>query len=422
MQVQLKIRAIQDGDEFSENLVDEFGLFGRDFRYFYNNEKNKNVYYANFVGIIYSLYHENTILFSMPKHYMKIDDFNTLTLNEQLKHIRLVMQSISKSVQISQFTQNKHSDNVKGTFSFAAYQAIYDYYQTYGLYKDTKVHYKKSYGSHISWKKTIAKSEKYLVDNKLIIVPFIERKKYQSMNLITECMIFVFNYTEAMYGCFMKLPNTDKVREYGINQRILNNIFGTIDQLLQLKAKMFKDNENFLVDNLILFLKRVNSKERKVRSICDYDYQVVWENAVESYLNRYFYKISRDKLYYSKKILNYFNFKKRAVNYDKVHPKNSLEPDHYYFDEKNNNLYLFDSKYYVKLKGLNHKQLVYHFIFGNEKKVDNIYNALIIPTEEKSKTEIHVEILPQFLSKNQDVKIYLNYLRTVEVIKNFTEE
>lgn len=44
------------------------------------------------------------------------------------------------------------------------------------------------------------------------------------------------------------------------------------------------------------------------------------------------------------------------------------------------------SEYYVKVNELNHKQLVYHFIFGNKVKANYIYNSLIIPTE---KTIIH---------------------------------
>lgn len=415
----LNIDTIQDGSEFNDSLVRKYELFGNDFRYSYSNIKHRNVYHSNFVGIVRSL-KDNSILFSMPKHYMKINDFNQLSKKEKLGHIRRVIKSIDRCIEETRYTQYKHSKDVKGSLSFEAYDVIYNYYQTYGLYRSRKGYFKKGYGNHINWKKTISKSNKYILDNKLVINPLIIKKRQQLTNLITECMIFTFNYTELMYGQFIELPNTEEVRHFGINQYILNNIDGAIYRLLQMKAKIFKDSENYLIDNLILFLKQVNSVPNKSKqNIKDYSYETVWEKAVENYLNTYFTGVRYDKLVYAENPVKRYQFKKYIARYDKQHVNNHLDPDHYYFDDKTKQLYIFDSKYYVKLDSLNHKQLVYHFLIKNQVRAKEIYDALIVPTEGENKTDIHVEILPTFLRDDEQLTIYLHKLNIESVILEF---
>lgn len=416
---QLEIDVIQDGMKFDDALVEKYRLYGKDFKYTYSNEDKKNIYYSNFVGIVRSD-KEDTILLSMPKHYMNIKSFNGLSEKKKLMHIRRIIKSIDKTIYDSEYTQYKHSKDVEGSFSFESYNAIYSYYQTYGLYHDKEYYLKKGYGGHIEWKKTISKSNKYLINGKLVMIPLLNRKKYQHANIITECMIFVFNYTRKVYGYFMELPNTDEVHIFGINKNILNNINGTINKLLKVRAEIFKDNEKKLVDNLILFLKRVNSVTHKTKqSIKDYQYEYVWEKAVESYLNNNFNKFSNGNLIYSDEAINRYKFQKHSEHYDEAHPSNSMEPDHYYYDKKNNELYLFDSKYYVNLDSLNYKQLIYHILFKNRTQATTVYNALIMPTEEENNTRIHVKVLPDFLREEEEVIIYLHELNTVTVIKQF---
>lgn len=418
MMKQLKIKAVQDGGEISEKVVTKYKLAGRDFRLSYSEKKEKNVYTSNFVGIVRSTMNDEEILFSMPKHYMKVEKFDELSIEDKLDHIKIIMQSINKAVLSSQYMQYRHDKDVAGNFSFEAYREIYNYYVSYGLYKDEIKQYKKGYGNHIAWKKTISKSKKYIVNGKIFMLPMIVRKKANMNNLITECMIFVFNYTEFLYGQFMNIPNTEKIRQYGINGAILNNIDGVVDSLNEMKMGVFKDSELQLIDNLIIFLKRVNSRTSKVRTIKDYEYHYVWENAIAKYLNMYFSGIENDELIYSENKDRKFSFSKRTTKYDKQHENNSLEPDHYYYDDKRNEVYIFDSKYYVSLKHLNHKQLVYQYIFGNEHQDAKVYNALITPTEGDPKTSIHVEILPKFVNENE-VKIYENKLPIKEVIINY---
>ena len=416
---QQKIDIIQDGEEIPQNLVTKYGLSGRDFIYFYSDKKEKNVYYSNFVGLIRSG-QDDSILFSMPKHYMNKNKFLNLELTHQYQIIKSITKSINKAIDISQFTHYKHNTDVVGTFSFEAYHQICNYYQTYGLYRNLENYYKKGSGRHISWKKTISLSNEYFIDGKLMIIPFVTKKKLKLTNIITDCMIFVLNYTQAMYGNFIEVYPAPELIEYGINPKILENVDGIIEQLFQIKTRIFKDKEKQLIDNLIIFLKRVNSKSKKVsQAIKDYNYEHVWEKAVEKYLNIHFDDIKDEQLIFSKKVFNKYHFKKISSNYDKNNKKRRLEPDHYYFNKESKSLYIFDSKYYIKIDDLNHKQLIYHFLFGNKEQAKNIYDALIVPYEGPTMTEVHVNILSEFLKDNQKVKIYLCKLNSNSVIKEF---
>ena len=73
---------------------------------------------------------------------------------------------------------------------------------------------------------------------------------------------------------------------------------------------------------------------------------------------------------------------------------------------------------------MNHKQLVYHFLFAN--RATKTYDALIMPYEGKTDTRIHVQINPSWLPEGsvqlEDVKIYLNRLNMIDVLNSFINE
>ena len=97
-----------------------------------------------------------------------------------------------------------------------------------------------------------------------------------------------------------------------------------------------------------------------------------------------------------------------------------LEPDHVLIDDKNKFIYLFDSKYYTNLKDLNHKQFVYHILYSNGWPTYQIYDSLILPTEEKSFTEEYLKLNKKYsLRDRTPVNIYLTYLNMIEVLENF---
>lgn len=57
--------------------------------------------------------------------------------------------------------------------------------------------------------------------------------------------------------------------------------------------------------------------------------------------------------------------------------------------------------------------------FGNKKNVNKVYDALIVPYEGESVTDIHVNIMPDFLSEGEEIIIYINKLNTSSVLRNY---
>ncbi|MCQ5203982.1 hypothetical protein, partial [Mordavella massiliensis] len=151
------------------------------------------------------------------------------------------------------------------------------------------------------------------------------------------------------------------------------------------------------------------------------------ETAVRKYLELHFEGIDEEHdemLYDRSRTFNRSFSKLTEYGYDLKHGERSLAPDMYHLDHRHNCQYIFDAKYYSKLNELNHKQLVYHFLFAN--RAAKTYDALIMPYEGKTDTRIHVQINPSWLPGGsmqlEDVKIYLNRLNMVDVLNSFITE
>lgn len=420
----LKIDVIQDGEVISKEIEAKYQFADRDIKITYDSQKGKNVHKANFVGIIHSRSVEDALLFSMPKHYMNLDEFMVLSFQEKISHIKCILETINKYVSDEQYSNHELDKDLVSDFPFDAYWNIYRYYKNYGLYHNSAVMYKKGYGGKVSWKKTMSRATKLISNGNLIFTPFMLEKKQFLDNLITETMIFVLNYTQKMFNLFINLPNTSELMGYGLKPAILSNPKGIINRLIAIREKIFKDVDLNLINSLILFLERVNANEKqRTLNIKYYSYPYIWEKAVEKYLNDYLESVDATKLHYADRVISKFHFKKRVQGkYDRQNPKHSLEPDHYYFDELERKLYIFDSKYYVSLKELNHKQIVYHVLFGNLEKANRVYDALIIPTEGPTNTEVHTDIDQDYLEQGgHEIKIFLNKLNTVQVLANYAK-
>ncbi|MBT8895575.1 hypothetical protein ACXO22_06750 [Lactobacillus delbrueckii subsp. bulgaricus] len=75
---------------------------------------------------------------------------------------------------------------------------------------------------------------------------------------------------------------------------------------------------------------------------------------------------------------------------------------------------------YTKLTDLNHKQLVYHFLF--RKRAARTVDALIMPEEGGTRTEKYVDLNNDWLPKaDQNIAILLTYLNAKDVIQCFVQ-
>lgn len=235
-------------------------------------------------------------------------------------------------------------------------------------------------------------------------------------------MIFAINYTEETFGELLDLPDNSSIAARGVERSLRENNEAVLFKLGMMRREIFKDIDKKLLDDLINFFRGINDNPHNVRDIKHYHFNNVWEKAVENYLNNHFIGIEDNKLIFGMPE-NKFSFKKLVLkNYNDAfdHRKDTLQPDHYYYDKSQNVQYIFDSKYYNYIYGLNHKQFVYHIILCN--RAQDTYDALIMPNEGKTFTEVHLDLAAEYLPvKNKEVKILLTHLRTQDVLEDFTE-
>lgn len=418
----LKIDVIKDGQPLSAKLCQYYGLDGRDFKISYDAAAGRNLTFANFVGIVRK---GDRLLASLPKHYADVEQFSDLSYRDKVGEIKLIMSSVLEYNLSSEYRTYANSDDLESNFSLSSFYRIYDYYQKYGLYHEDDQRITRGYKGNISWKKTIKKSHKLIGGGNLIFTPFYVRKHQNNENLITQAMVFAINYTVQLFGDFLDLPSNSRIASRGIDNIFLANTDKIIGQLNVLQSHIFKDADKALVMNLIIFLREANTGSFETKYIKQYDYANLWEKAVEKYLNGHFAGLNQDghQLLFGTEHSSDegMRFTKLSDNgYNLAHPGWRLEPDHYWLDESTNTQYIFDSKYYTKLTDLNHKQLVYHFLF--RKRAARTVDALIMPEEGETRTEKYVDLNNDWLPEaDQDIAILLTHLNAKDVIQCFVQ-
>lgn len=414
---QLKIDVSQDGELISDALINKYGLRRNDL--FYSNDGNV---YANFVGVVQR---GNEILISMPKHFMKIHDFKKCDNSKKKEYIRLIMDSINESTKGYQNSDYQFKDNDNTTFALAAYFKVYDYFSKYGLYHEVRQEIKPNKGNKISWKDTLHRSTKFITGGNLIFSPLFYKKKTTDETIITDCMIFIINYTSQLLGELMTLPSNSRIADRGIKPSILGNT-AIINRLQEILSRTFKDINQQLIKNIIIFLKQVNSSPWKVPDIKYYTYSSVWEQAVQKYLINHFKGIDESKNVIFTPELEYTNsFIKKPMYYNTVknHQDWYLEPDHFLIEEATKHIYVFDSKYYRQLNDLNHKQFVYHVLLSNKYPKYEIFDSLVMPSENPTRTEEYVNISDEYLlSREMPINIYLTRLNMIEVLYDYVKK
>lgn len=421
----LNIEAIQDGLEIEDqDVIKRYALSGRDVQDKYDRETGRTYPVAKFVGIVAGL-SGTDLLISLPKNYMNLEDFRKLDYHEKIRHVRLIMANVCRKFDSQWYTRFDRHEDTEGNFAMDAFYRIYDYYRRYDLYKVNKRTIKPGYYGKVAWKDTMNRASKVIDHGNLVLLPMYIKEKQQVENLITESMIFAINYTELLFGQFIDLPDNSKIAGRGIDARFLNNTKEILNFLYQFRNTIYKDIDKELLNDIIVFLEKLNAGSRdKQHAVKDYSFSSVWEKAVEKYLNDYFVGMKDGKLEYNEeKNAGKKRFGKQVNRgYNRARPEWSMQPDHYYKD--GNTLYIFDSKYYNDVTDLNHKQFVYHVLYG--RKVKDTYDALIIPSSGKTDTELYVDI-PYYWDCSDEsgsdddggIVIYLNRLNTIDVLKNF---
>ncbi len=407
-----------DGEYIEQNIIDFFELSSNDFKY----DKKTNRYRYDFVGFVFK---KEKILTVFPKHFYENSDIYNFNSNEVIlkDDIKLLYESIQKYSRNSKTNvkANRYigiKDDYESDYPFNIFYNIYDYYRRYGLYKEKEQIIKEGTHGKISWKKTIQKSQVIISNDNLFFMPLYVKKYNMLTGFITDCMAFIIDYTINHFSDFIALPRTHYKQN---NFDYFNNIDYVIRRLQEIKRKIHKDIDRELVSNLILFFLQYKAKCRGGRIHIKINYfDIVWQNAVEEYLNSFFVgfdKKNQSIIFNTSKAHSSVNFKKKRINVDDSKNQFEIELDHFAID--GSFMYIFDSKYYYELDKLNYKQYSYNELLRYAMPtITNIISVLILPGNTKS--DIHFSLKSSFTgSRTMGNEIYEQYISVNQVLKNY---
>lgn len=403
----------RDGEQFNEQEfhLNGFELSEKDFRrsYLIDNQTGEELedynYTLNFVGFLINK--DNDVYSVFPKNFV-VKDLN----EDSSKLFYIISKHLQKRPEL--YIGDEYGKRFVSNYPFAAFFEIYDYYKKFGLHFEDKKIIKPNIGGKVNWKETIRLSNKYLIDNHVSIFPIYYEKNYYFSAFLTECMIFVINYTIEKFNFLIDLEKIDK--NYSLS--FLNDKEFILEKLFTLRQQTFKDNLLNLIDNLINFFSEL--QEGGIYYLKHYSFSSIWEDMVMAYLKLYFLKVDNNKVIFGNKRKKEISFLKLSFRPNLANNSHYFTPDYYYADDSIQ--YIFDAKYYKEVKGIDYKQLSY-FIFLNEyrddvskpRKYSKTYSALFLPGE-KRESKIHFKMDPKFNKTYSDLIIFEEYLDIREII------
>ncbi len=142
---------------------------------------------------------------------------------------------------------------------------------------------------------------------------------------------------------------------------------------------------------------------------------------VEKYLNDYFEKVDQhsDTLIFNKSIIKSpILFEPEEFTVDASPHYFKIRLDHYATTD--DAIYIFDSKYYYKVREMNYKQFAYNELLRGSVQDDvQIYSALILPYY-LSSSELHFSFSPKYIGNRlTGTKILEHYLSVKDVMSNY---
>ncbi len=408
----------QDGLPVTKELIEMFKLSSKEYKF--SNTLEKDVF--DFVGFVFR---NNKILVVFPKHYYSLDNikFYNKEHYKLSEEIKLLFNVIQKYNEIGNSTASGKShmgfqDGLDSDYPFRAFYEVYDYFQKYGLYKVQCNRIIKGTKGKISWKETLAKSNKIISNGNLIFSTYYTKKKNYNNVFITECMSFIIDYTLSIFKDFFNLRKTDLSCKFDF----LNNRDYVLKQLNYYQSVEYKDINKKLINSMIVFFEQFYSKSfgGNIHIRIKY-FNLIWQNMIMLYINRHFIGISES----TGEALFDQNQKKSSIDFDKKiyndidisNNKFSIDIDHLAIDR--DKLFIFDSKYYSKIKGLNYKQLAYNELLRySNLKVKELHNILFLPGEYCIKE--HFKYSSRYAGPRKiGLKIMEQYLPIKEIMKDY---
>lgn len=376
-------------------------------------EEDKKEWVYDFVGFVSNS--NDDILVSFPKHF-KIGNIELdakILFECFLKH---------RQKNPTLYIGEKKDEIFRSNYPFSAFFGVYDYYQSYGLYTEMQEYIRTNSCGRVSWKDSISRSEKFFDNtNKIMIFPLYYKKKFILSNFITECMIYVIDYTLDKFGLFLDLEKTG--RDFPEMDYKSNGGY-VLYMLTNLKQQTFKDVEIKLLDDLIDFFSCMNfggSFYLKHNS-----FSAVWEDMVMLYLRDYYKGVRAKSIEIDKTTPRKLLFKKESFHPNKAKTKQFISPDYYYAD--GDTQLIFDAKYYNQFDRVDYKQIAYYFLLKElHHKGDSVprfkqtVSALIAPAE-KRESKIHFEMNEDFSFADKDFIILEEYFDIKDVMLHYLDK
>ena len=404
----------RDGEKFDYDVLQKSGFKLHD-----NDFRKKNIIDSktgkptdeyetvfSFVGFLVN--NKNDVFSVFPKNFVVKD------VNEDSGKLFNV---ISKHTQTRPdlYLGNEYGKSFKSDYPFASFFGIYDHYMMFGLHFEDSKYIKPNIGGKVNWKETIRLSDKFVSNNQISIFPIYYEKKYYYSSLLNECMIFVINYTIDKFGVFIGFEKID--RDYS-ESFFFDDKELIVEHLYLLRQQTFKDYLLTLIDHLINFFTELN--EGGSYYLKHYVFSSIWETMVMNYLKTHFKEIKNDKIVFGNKRSSDIIFSKISFSPNLANSKHSFIPDYYHTEQDTQ--FIFDAKYYTRMKGMEYKQIAYHIFLSEFRddvtkpiKYSKTHSALILPGERRE-SKIHFKMDPKFNKTNKNLVISEEYLNIREII------
>lgn len=408
-------------DYFNVDDIDllSFSLGKGDTKYLKSD--NREVF--DFVGFVLN---EDNLLSVFPKHFytdLELKDLNRRK-KANLEDIKLLFdvfvkytKEVSTTAKATKYIGSK--PEFVSDYPFASFYEVYKHFRQYGIYRESNIEVKPNASGPVAWRKTIQKAQTIVSDGNLIFSPLYRKKKKQQNVFLSECMVFVIDYTINSFPYFISLPKTGykissfdfiKHREY------------TLQQLRQINSKTFKDTHKKLIVNLISFFEQYKKSPKggDIHIKINY-FDKIWERMVSAYLNKYFKcvdEVSNSIIFDKSLVASPLSFEAKEFAIDDSSHQFKIRLDHY--AKQDDSIYIFDSKYYYNVSDLNYKQFSYNEILrGGVSKNTKIYSALMLPNNATC-SNLHFSLSPAYLGdRKTGTKIIEQYLNIKEVMQNY---
>lgn len=376
------------------------------------------------VGFVFK---ENNILVIFPKHYYSAADlvrFNS-SRRELSYDIRLLYSVIKKySEEAGGRTARTYMgawDGYDADYPFRPFYEVYNYFQRYGLYKEQREEAVPGSSGKVMWKTTLERAQKIVSGGNLVFAPLYVRKKNSDSVFITECMAFIIDHTIDQFHSFLSLKKTGRPRD---RFDYFEHAEFVISQLNQKKNAVFKDVHKRLLQSMIDFFEqyKYGAKGGKLHVHIRY-FDMVWQEMVGRYLNRHFVRMDaagERAVFDAAQQAGPVRFQPKTYNdIDDSSHHFSINIDHAAYQD--DVLYIFDSKYYVEVTGLNYKQFSYHEILRcHYPEAVAVHNMLLLPGREGGR--LHFSLAAEYRGGRTDgSKIIEQYLEPKNVMESYVE-